>query len=86
MSKTKVQTFRYRFGNETKTFWYRSRICLFENITNNLKGINREPGPLKDTFVLHSHRHLAPVLLPLLLRLDAGHVPGHLQVKSSLNR
>jgi hypothetical protein len=30
MSKTKGQTFRYRFGNETKTFWYRSRICLFE--------------------------------------------------------
>ncbi len=31
MSKTKGQTFRYRFGNETKTFWYRSRICLVEN-------------------------------------------------------
>ncbi len=26
MSKTEGQTFRYRFGNETKTFWYRSRI------------------------------------------------------------
>ncbi len=32
LSKTKGQTFRYRFGNETKTFWYRSRICLVENI------------------------------------------------------
>jgi hypothetical protein len=31
MSKTKGQTFRYRSGNETKTFWYRSRICLDEN-------------------------------------------------------
>jgi hypothetical protein len=31
MSKTKGQTFRYRFGNETKTFWYRSRISLIEN-------------------------------------------------------
>ncbi len=31
MSKTKGRTFRYRFGNETKTFWYRSRICLIEN-------------------------------------------------------
>jgi hypothetical protein len=31
MSKTKGQTFRHRFGNETKTFWYRSRICLVEN-------------------------------------------------------
>jgi hypothetical protein len=31
MSKTKGQTFRYRFGNETSTFWYRSRICLIEN-------------------------------------------------------
>jgi hypothetical protein len=31
MSKTKGQTFRYRFGNETKTLWYRSRICLIEN-------------------------------------------------------
>ncbi len=31
MSKTKGQTFRYRFRNETKTFWYRSRICLVEN-------------------------------------------------------
>jgi hypothetical protein len=30
MLKTKGQTFRYRFGNETKTFWYCSRICLFE--------------------------------------------------------
>jgi hypothetical protein len=30
LSKTKGQTFRYRFGNET-TFWYRSRICLVEN-------------------------------------------------------
>jgi hypothetical protein len=29
----KGQTFRHRFGNETKTFWYRSRIwiCLVEN-------------------------------------------------------
>ncbi len=31
MSKTKGQTFRYRFGNLTKTFWYRSRISLIEN-------------------------------------------------------
>ncbi len=31
MSKTKGQTFRYRFGNETKTFWYCSRISLIEN-------------------------------------------------------
>jgi hypothetical protein len=31
MSKTKGQTFRYRFGNESKTFWYSSRICLVEN-------------------------------------------------------
>jgi hypothetical protein len=31
MTKTKGQTFRYRFGNETKTFWYRSRIYLVEN-------------------------------------------------------
>ncbi len=31
MSKTKGQTFRYRFENETETFWYRSRICLVEN-------------------------------------------------------
>ncbi len=31
MLKTEGQTFRYRFGNETKTFWYRSRICLVEN-------------------------------------------------------
>ncbi len=31
MSKTKGQTFRYRFVNKTKTFWYRSRICLVEN-------------------------------------------------------
>ncbi len=23
--------FRYPFGNETKTFWYRFRICLVEN-------------------------------------------------------
>jgi hypothetical protein len=30
MSKTKGQTFRYRFGNETKTFWYGSRICVVE--------------------------------------------------------
>jgi hypothetical protein len=29
MSKTKGQTFRYRFENEAKT--YRSRICLVEN-------------------------------------------------------
>jgi hypothetical protein len=26
-----VQTFRYRFGHEIKTFWYRSRISLIEN-------------------------------------------------------
>ncbi len=31
MSKTKGQTFRYRFRNEIKTFWYRSRICHVEN-------------------------------------------------------
>jgi hypothetical protein len=31
MSKTKGQTFLYRFGNKTKTFSYRSRICLVEN-------------------------------------------------------
>jgi hypothetical protein len=31
MSKTKGQTFRYRFGNKTKTLWYRSQICLVEN-------------------------------------------------------
>ncbi len=31
MSKTKGQTFRYPFGNETKTFWYRSQICLVDN-------------------------------------------------------
>jgi hypothetical protein len=31
MSKTKGETFRYRFENETKTFWNRSRICLVEN-------------------------------------------------------
>ncbi len=31
MSKTKGLTFRYRLGNKTKTFWYRSRICLNEN-------------------------------------------------------
>jgi hypothetical protein len=31
VSKTKGQTFRYRCGNETKTFWYRSQICLVEN-------------------------------------------------------
>jgi hypothetical protein len=31
MSKTKGQTFQYCFWNETKTFWYRSRICLMEN-------------------------------------------------------
>ncbi len=30
-SKTKGQTFRYRFRNETKTLWYRIRICLVEN-------------------------------------------------------
>ncbi len=30
-SKTKGQTVRFRFKNETKTFWYRSRICLDEN-------------------------------------------------------
>ncbi len=30
MSKTKGQKFLYRFGNETKTFCYRSRICLIE--------------------------------------------------------
>jgi hypothetical protein len=27
----KGQTFRYRFGNETKTFWYCSRLFLVEN-------------------------------------------------------
>ncbi len=32
MSKTKGQTFRYHFGNETKTFWYHSHISLSENI------------------------------------------------------
>ncbi len=31
MSKTKGQPFQYCFGNETKTFWYPSRICLVEN-------------------------------------------------------
>jgi hypothetical protein len=31
MSKSTGQTYRYRFENETKTFWYRSRISL-ENI------------------------------------------------------
>jgi hypothetical protein len=31
ISKSKGQTFRYRFGNETKKFCYRSRICLIEN-------------------------------------------------------
>jgi hypothetical protein len=31
MSKTKGQTFWYCFGNETKTFWYRSGICLVDN-------------------------------------------------------
>jgi hypothetical protein len=31
MSKTEGQTFRDRFGNETKTFWYRSRISLIES-------------------------------------------------------
>jgi hypothetical protein len=31
MSKTKGQTLRYRFGNETKTFCYRSQISLLEN-------------------------------------------------------
>ncbi len=30
-SKTKGQTVRYRFKNETKTFWYHFRICLVEN-------------------------------------------------------
>jgi hypothetical protein len=30
MSKTKGKTFLHRFGNETKTFCYRSRICLIE--------------------------------------------------------
>ncbi len=30
ISKTKGQTFRYRFW-KTKTFWYRSEICLIEN-------------------------------------------------------
>jgi hypothetical protein len=29
--KTKGLTFRYLFGNETKTFWYRSRIFLVDN-------------------------------------------------------
>ncbi len=36
MSKTKGQTFGYRFGNETKTFWQRSRICLFKRYCFNL--------------------------------------------------
>jgi hypothetical protein len=31
MSKTKRQKFLYRLGNETKAFWYRSRICQVEN-------------------------------------------------------
>jgi hypothetical protein len=31
MSKTKGLTFRYRFGNEAKKFWYCSLICLVEN-------------------------------------------------------
>jgi hypothetical protein len=31
LSKTKGQTFRYHFGNKTKSLWYRSRICLVEN-------------------------------------------------------
>jgi hypothetical protein len=31
MSKKKGQMFRYRFGNETKTFWYHSWICLVVN-------------------------------------------------------
>ncbi len=31
MLKTKGQTFRYRFWNETKTLRYRFRICLIEN-------------------------------------------------------
>jgi hypothetical protein len=31
MSKTEGQTFRYRFGGETKAFWYRSRISLVGN-------------------------------------------------------
>ena len=31
MSKTKEQTFRYSFGNETKTFWHRSPVSLIEN-------------------------------------------------------
>ena len=30
-SKTEGQTFRYRFGNETKTFCYPSQISLVEN-------------------------------------------------------
>ncbi len=31
MSKTKGQTIRYYFGNETKMFWYRSPIRLVKN-------------------------------------------------------
>jgi hypothetical protein len=31
LSKTKGQTFRYRFWNETNMFLYHSRICLTEN-------------------------------------------------------
>jgi hypothetical protein len=31
MSQTKGQTFRYRFGNETKTFCFRFQISLIEN-------------------------------------------------------
>jgi hypothetical protein len=37
MSKMTGQTFRYCFGNETKTFWYCSRICLVKN-RNSLVG------------------------------------------------
>jgi hypothetical protein len=42
MSKTKGQTFRYRFGNETKMFWYRSRVCL---VVNRLFRFGPESGP-----------------------------------------
>jgi hypothetical protein len=37
--------FRYRFGNETKTFWYRSRICLVENRLLRFCSRVCSPGP-----------------------------------------
>jgi hypothetical protein len=45
MSKTEGQTFRYRFGNETKTFWYRSQICLVENRLFRFGSRICSPGP-----------------------------------------